>query len=134
MTALFPSVAEGIDRRVSTSEQFVQALTDATAGARILIAPGTCTSEDHAVEYSCLWKVSKKVRIRWNAKRFPETHDGQGDVTVAEVGADVTETPAGKRLGYFGAFVLDAKDRWSEPTPDGVHRFALSIERAGAKP
>jgi hypothetical protein len=71
-------------------------------------------------------KASKLVRIRWNATRFPETHDGAGDATVAEVPAvGLAKAATGKTTGYFAAFVLDAKDRWSGPTPDGVHRFRL---------
>ncbi|HUW55790.1 MAG TPA: hypothetical protein VMZ92_04085, partial [Planctomycetota bacterium] len=73
-------------------------------------------------------KVSRLVRVRWHAARFPGSHDAEGDATVAEVPAALTKTPTGKRSGYFAAFVQDVKGRWSAPTPDGVHRFALKGE------
>jgi len=74
-------------------------------------------------------KVSRLVRIRWHAARFPESHDAEGDATVAEVPAALTKTPTGKRSGYFAAFVQDVKGRWSAATPDDVHRFALDVGR-----
>lgn len=47
-------------------------------------------------------------------------------ITVAEVGAaGPTRVATGKTAGYFAAFVLDVQNRWSGPTPDHVHRFAL---------
>ena len=74
-------------------------------------------------------KVLRVVRIRWNAERFPETHDSKGDITLAGVPASVLKIPTVKRTGYFAAFVLDARGRWSGPTPDSVHRFALGVAR-----
>ena len=74
-------------------------------------------------------KVSRLVRIRWHAERFPEAHDSKGDMTLAEVPASVLKIPTPKRTGCFAAFVLDARGHWSGPTPDGVHRFALGVSR-----
>ncbi|MFB3890876.1 MAG: acylphosphatase [Phycisphaerae bacterium] len=77
-------------------------------------------------------KVSKRVKVRWNGKSFPPAHDREGDVTVADVDASQTTAVTGKTSGYFAAFVLDAKDRWSGPTPDGVHQFTFEATTSPA--
>jgi hypothetical protein len=71
-------------------------------------------------------KVSRRVKIRWNARSFPTSHDRDGDATLAQLdAADQPQADTGKTSGYFAAFVLDAKDRWSGPTPDAVHQYAF---------
>jgi len=72
-------------------------------------------------------KASALVKIRWHATRFPETHDGKDDVTVATAPAALTSIPTGRTSGHFAAFVQDARGRWSTATPDNVHRFALKM-------
>ena len=75
-------------------------------------------------------KVSKRVRVRWSENAFPASAEGEGAVTAAEVdAAGPAKAATGKTAGFFAAFVLDAKDRWSGATPDNAHRFEMRETR-----